>query len=304
MNMKRLSIARKCFALILTLLLASFVLVGCGEIEEEENNQPVIVEKNNQPVIAAISDQTLGVDDEARVVVNITDADLWDTHIIRASSNDTTIATVAVNSTTLTITGMGGGVTTITVSAADDSGQANATATPITFQVTVGCRIPPLDEDYRGTPIVFGVGNRGLVLLSDGDLVAVAASPGDSLLVAGGPVLTSKRASVKFAGADFITEPPGGDFIKGFRSIPDGKLSEFEVGKPRSGTIEVRNNGFLFIVDIPEQDFETIRGDFEFTGYFLEIDGPCQVSPRLNRDLVEVLTELAEDMLFIMRSNR
>ena len=253
------------------------------------------VKKNNTPVIEAIPDQTLGVGDETRVAVNITDADLSDTHILRASSDDTAIATVAVNSTTLTITGIGGGVATITVSAADDSGQNNAKATPITFQVAVGCQIPPLDEDYRGTPIVFGVGNRGCVLLSDGNLVSVACFQ-NQLIVAGGQVLTSKRASVKFGGADLINER--------FELIPDGKLSEFEVGKPRSGTIKIQANGYGFVVDIPEQDFKTIKGDSDLIGYFFQVDGPCEVRPRLNRDLVEVLTGLAEDMIFIMRNNR
>ncbi len=376
--MKTLVAHRQFFTLILTLLLTPFVLVGCGEIEEE-NNQPAIavipdqtlgvgdtlsmavhitdadsddthtiravsndasvatatvigrilsiwgigdgvatiiidatddsrqenaaatpvlfrvtVKKNNQPVIAAISDQTLDVDDRRTVVVNITDADLWDTHIIGASSDDTAIATVAVNGITLTITGREGGVATITVDATDDSRQENAAATPITFRVSVGCQILPLDEDYEGTPIVFGAGNRGCVLLSDGNLVAVACF-WDKFMVAGGSVLTSRWAPVKFAGGDLINER--------FALIPDGKLSEFEVGKPRSGTIKVLNNGFRFVVDVPKQDFETIAGDLEIRDYFLDVDGVCEVRPRLNRDLVEVLTGLVEDMIFIMRNN-
>ena len=71
------------------------------------------------------------------MVVNITDADVGDTHTISASSDDTTIAAVSVNNTTLTISGIAEGTTTITVSATDDSGKNNAAATPLTFQITV-----------------------------------------------------------------------------------------------------------------------------------------------------------------------
>ena len=139
--MKMLVVNRKFSILILPFLLASFVLVGCGEDDEdnnrlvEDNNRPV--EDNNQPVIEAIPDKIVDADGAVTVEVNITDADVGDAHTISASSDDTAIAVVSVNNTTLAISGIAEGATTITVSATDDSGKNNAAATPLTFQVTV-----------------------------------------------------------------------------------------------------------------------------------------------------------------------
>ena len=123
----------------------------------------VAVEKNSQPVIEAISDQTLEVDDKTAVEINVTDADIEDTHIINASSDDTAIATVSVNNTTLTITGIAGGMTTITVSATDDSGQDNAEATPETFEVTVRGNTVPRDPAFSDLLEASANGNDDLV---------------------------------------------------------------------------------------------------------------------------------------------
>lgn len=120
--------------LVLPVLLASFVFLGCGE-------------DNSQPFIAAIPDTTLDVGTVATVAVNITDANVDDTHTIRATSNDTAIATVSTRDTTLTIVGVGGGITTITVSVTDDSGQENAEATPVAFQVTGRYRAEDVNRD-------------------------------------------------------------------------------------------------------------------------------------------------------------
>ena len=110
-----------------TLMFPSLFFISCGAFEDD----------NSEPSIGGITDKTLNVGAETTVEVNITDTDFRDTHSIRASSDDTAIATVSVNDTTLTISTIAEGVTTITVSAADDSGLDNATATPVTFQVTV-----------------------------------------------------------------------------------------------------------------------------------------------------------------------
>ena len=96
---------------IFTLSLICLAVVGCGADEDD----------NTQPVIEAIADRTLDVGDETMVDIDITDADVDDTHTIRASSDDTAIATVSVNDTTLTIKGIADGTTTVTVSVTDDS---------------------------------------------------------------------------------------------------------------------------------------------------------------------------------------
>ena len=56
---------RKFLMLILPFLLALFALVGCGEIEED----------NNSPVIGAIPNQTLDGGATLEVDVRVTDAD-------------------------------------------------------------------------------------------------------------------------------------------------------------------------------------------------------------------------------------
>ena len=69
--------------------------------------------------------------------LNITDADVDDTHTIGASSDDTTVATVSVSDATLTIKAVAVGTATITVFATDNTEQDNAAAVPVTFEVTV-----------------------------------------------------------------------------------------------------------------------------------------------------------------------
>ena len=110
-----------------------FVLISCGFFDD-----------NSQPEVESITNQTLYVGGKTIVEVNVTDAEVDDTHTISASSDDTSIATVSVKDTTLTITGIAVGMTTITVSATDDSGQDNAASTPVTFEVTVNPPSPQI----------------------------------------------------------------------------------------------------------------------------------------------------------------
>ena len=112
---------------LLILLLTPFFFVSCGAFQDD----------NSQPTIEAITAKTLIVGDETTVEVTITDADLDDTHIMSAASDDTTVATVSVMGTTLTIEAITAGTSNITVAAMDDSGQDNAAAIAIVFSVTV-----------------------------------------------------------------------------------------------------------------------------------------------------------------------
>ena len=121
--------------LILTAVLfkISFVLIGCGFFEDD----------NNQPSIQTLTDKTitdrtltLAVDSSKTVEVYITDADDDDRHTVSASCKNTTVANVSVADTTVTIRGVAAGSTTVTVTATDDSGQDNA-STEMVFEVTV-----------------------------------------------------------------------------------------------------------------------------------------------------------------------
>lgn len=116
-----------------------FVLIGCGAFDE-----------NSPPEIEPINDITLEVGDETTVEVNITDTDVYDTHDIKFSSDNTRIAKVwgTVSEGVivgLEIEGVAAGITTIIVTAIDDSGQDNATSLPVAFLVTVNEPPPGLD---------------------------------------------------------------------------------------------------------------------------------------------------------------
>ncbi len=149
---------------LLTLLSASLFFVGCGSSEDD----------NSQPLIETITDKTLSVGDKTTVEVTITDADADDMHVIRASSDATTVSTVSVRDATLTITGKAAGTATITVSATDDSGQGNAEAIPVSFRVAVdefiergtcipGMTLKPGESCSYGRGVTFYVRQDGTV---------------------------------------------------------------------------------------------------------------------------------------------
>ena len=182
--MKMFVVNRNFLMLLLLVLLASFIFVGCGE-DDEDNNK--LVEDNNQPVIKAIPDKIVDADDEVTVEVNITDVDVDDTHTIRASSNNKAIATVSVKNTTLTISGIAGGMAKITVSATDDSGQENAVATPITFQVTVDANSQPSIGTIPDQTLDMGTEATVAVNITDADvdnMHTISASSNDTAIAA------------------------------------------------------------------------------------------------------------------------
>ena len=130
----------KDFMLILSLLITSLLLFGCGESEED----------NNPPMIEAIPDQMLDVGNALEVSVRITDTN--NTFITyEITSNNSDVATVSIHERqsvsssetgsmiwlTLTITAVDAGEAIITVSAKDNSLEENAEATPVVFKVTV-----------------------------------------------------------------------------------------------------------------------------------------------------------------------
>ena len=194
--MKMSVVNRKFSILILPFLLASFVLVGCGE-DDEDNNR--LVEDNNQPVIEAIPDKIVDADGAVTVEVNITDVDGDDTHTIRASSNNKAIATVSAKNTTLTINGIAGGMATITVSVTDNSGQENAAATPVTFKVIVN---PP-----KPRSILLGLCKPGMIIKkgescshpSTGDIFSVdAEGKGHFMFITAGTGISLRAANITF----------------------------------------------------------------------------------------------------------
>ena len=92
---------------------------------------------NASPTVGALDDRTLAVGDEVRIEVSVTDANPGDTHSVTATSSDPGVAGVSVSGTSLTVSGQAAGTTTITVTARDSSGAANAESRAVTFTVTV-----------------------------------------------------------------------------------------------------------------------------------------------------------------------
>ena len=142
-------------------LLILLLFVGCGEAGES------VV--NSQPSIVAIPNQTVDVGKTVEVEINITDADAGDTHTVNASSNNTDVATVSVSKSTLSIKAIAEGTAIIEVAAKDDSGQDNAAAIPVTFNVTtvtinfcqVGDVLQPGERCFNGNGQAFTVLENG-----------------------------------------------------------------------------------------------------------------------------------------------
>ena len=92
---------------------------------------------NASPAVGALDDRTLAVGEDVRIGVSVTDANPGDTHSVTATSSDPGVASVAVSGTSLTLSGLAAGTATITVTARDSSGAANAESRAVTFRVTV-----------------------------------------------------------------------------------------------------------------------------------------------------------------------
>ena len=161
------------------------------------------------------------------------------------------------------------------------------------------CEIPPLNEDWKGEPVLFGLGGqgKGAILLSDGKFFAfIWSDPADPppINVYGGPVQTATKALVQFVGFDVIN--------RAGVQIPDGEITEFEVSDAFIGTVELEDNRRTLTMNLPEQKGETIKGGHVLDTW-LEASGPCtldinKVPPALSAEL----TEYAKDLLDIMEA--
>ena len=207
--------------IISILMTVSLALTGCGAFDD-----------NSQPIIDPITDKTLNADDNRSVNIYVTDIDVDDTHTISAFSDDTSIATVSVDQGSLTITGIAVGMTTITVSATDDSGQDNAAASPVTFEVTVN---PPSPQVTIG----FGANQPPSDLIDKGAcVVGMTLKPGES--------------------CSYDSNNPFAEII--FSVLPDGSVCREQMPLLR-GQLEIpeqlrpRNLKFCVEWDIAQDDF-------------------------------------------------
>lgn len=110
-------------------LVAAALAAGCGGGGGSDIN--------HQPLVGAIGDQTLAVGEALNVQASVSDGNPEDSHRFTANSSDAGVASVTVNGAVLTVSGVAPGTATITVTARDNSGQANAESLPVRFNVTV-----------------------------------------------------------------------------------------------------------------------------------------------------------------------
>lgn len=202
-------------------LVTSLIFVSCGAFDD-----------NSQPMIEPITDKTVDAGDNRSVNINITDADVDDTHTISAFADDTSIATVSVDEDSLTLIGIAVGTTTITVSATDDSGQDNAAATPVTFAVTVNPRAPQVTIGFGGDHPPSDLIDKGACA------VGMTLKPGES--------------------CSYDSNNPFAEII--FSVLPDGSVCREQVPLLR-GRLELpeqvrpRNLKFCVEWDIEQDDF-------------------------------------------------
>ncbi|MCY4343428.1 MAG: S41 family peptidase [Gammaproteobacteria bacterium] len=112
----------------LGLLTAAALIVGCGGGSGDVNFQPSV---------RAIGSQTLAAGETLSVQAQVTDGNPEDGHRLTATSSDSAVASVTVEGTVLAVNGVAPGTATITVTARDTSGEANAESLPVRFDVTV-----------------------------------------------------------------------------------------------------------------------------------------------------------------------
>ncbi len=170
--------------------------------------------------------------------------------------------------------------------------------TPVADRPVDRCQIPPLNQDFGGKPVLFSGDGGAAVLLSDGNFAAVfIKSENGEIDGIGGAVQTATTALVQFICSDFLND--------NMAQISDGKITEFEVARG-IGHIELKENRTFLTVDVPEQDGDMIKGDFQFIGFEFWIRGPCDpdAANLVQPNLAAELTKYAKDLLDIMQENR
>lgn len=134
--------------------------------------------------VAGTPNQTVEVGKTVEVEIIIIDADAGDTHTVNASSNNTDVATVSGSKSTLSIKAIAEGTAIIEIAAKDDSGQDNAAAGPVIFNVTtitinfcqVGDVLQPGERCFNGNGQAFtvrenGSGHYGLIVAGEAILI-------------------------------------------------------------------------------------------------------------------------------------
>ena len=118
----------------------------------------------------------------ATETATVTDGDTGDTHTVRATSDDRSVATVSVSGKRLTVRGVACGTATMRVTARDNSGESNATSAAKEFDVTVPNSRPVVGSISDLTVSRGSTGTRTVSVTDgdSGDTPAVSARSSDT----------------------------------------------------------------------------------------------------------------------------
>ena len=148
------------------ILVAVAMITGCGGGGGSGGSAGTGVGTNLQPSVGALGDQSLEIGESVNVEVSVSDGNAGDTHSVTARSSDSEVASVTVSGTELTVNGVAAGTATITVTARDNSGAANAESPSVSFSVTVSSgwvqgRFEPASQfkDFCANPRTSSGGN-------------------------------------------------------------------------------------------------------------------------------------------------
>ena len=137
---------------------------------------------NSRPVVGSISHRTVSRGSTATETATVTDGDTGDTHTVRATSDDRSVATVSVSGKRLTVRGVACGTATMRVTARDNSGASNATSAAVTFTATVPNSRPVVGSISDLTVSRGSTGTRTVSVTDgdSGDTPAVSARSSDT----------------------------------------------------------------------------------------------------------------------------
>ena len=217
-----------------TFLLAVLV-AGCGGGGDSAPS-------NVSPSVGALDDLTLTVGEEVRVQVSVMDADAADTHTLAATSSDPDVVSVSASGAALVVSGRAVGSATISVTARDSSGAANAESPSVSFTVTV--------EEPNARPSVADIPDQRI---EAGEAVEIEISVSDA--DAG-----DSHGIEATAGAEGIVEISLADGLLRLRGLANGTVEITVVARDDSGAGNAESEPVTFAVTV---EGGWVKGVFE-----------------------------------------
>ena len=187
---------------------------------------------NVSPSVGALDDLLLTVGEEVRVQVSVTDADAADTHTLAATSSDPDVVSVSASGAALVVSGRAVGSATISVTARDSSGAANAESPSVSFAVTV--------EEANARPSVADIPDQRI---EAGEAVEIEISVSDA------DAGDSHSIEVT-AGAEGIVEISHADGLLRLTGLANGTVEITVVARDDSGAGNAESEPVTFAVTV------------------------------------------------------